>query len=177
MLAALGVAVGSGHGAALPTFSLPFCRTGLQCTPSWLMETANSFTNIWVKRALAPWVMIAVTFLVTSKSTCSHSLGLLLWGRTDCLQPSSSNEKDTLTAAEAKLALHFAVLHLPYQASGVSCWVLKQRGSEWAACTVHVAAHTSHLALARRSLLGSQLPAWYLLAPLATFGLQALVLP
>lgn len=125
VLAALGMAVGSGHRAALPTFSLPLCRTGLQCTPSWLMETANSFTNIWVKRALAPWVVIAVTFLVTSKSTCSHSLGLLLWGRTDCLQLSSHNEKATLIAAEAKLALHFPLLHLSYQASAWSCWVLK----------------------------------------------------
>lgn len=142
--------MGSGHRAALPTFSLPFCRTGLQCTPSWLMETANSFTNIWVKRALAPWVMIAVTFLVTSKSTCSHSLGLLLWGRTDSLQPSSSNEKDTIIAAEAKLALHFPLLHLPYQASSWSHWVLNQCGSECAACTVHVVAHTSHTALTRR---------------------------
>lgn len=55
--------------------------------------------------------MIAVTFLVISKSTCNHSLGLLLWGRTDCLQPFSSNEKDKIIAAKAKLALHIVLGH------------------------------------------------------------------
>jgi len=53
--------------------------------------------------------MIAVTFFVTSKSTCNHSLGLLLWGRTDCLQPFSSNEKDTFIATEAKRALNIVL--------------------------------------------------------------------
>lgn len=53
--------------------------------------------------------MTAVTFLVTSKSTCNHSLGLLLWGRTDFLQTFSNNEKDMYIAAEAKLALHIGL--------------------------------------------------------------------
>lgn len=115
---------------------------------------------MWVKTALAPWVMIAVTFLVTSKSTCNHSLGLLLWEKTDRLQPFSSNEKDKFIAAEAKLALHvdLGITCPPYQASGWSCWVLNQ-----AACPVHVAVHAPRAAPAGRgckhpaSLLGSHL--------------------
>lgn len=55
--------------------------------------------------------------------------------------------RKTLIAAEAKLALHFPELHLPYPSIWLEMLVLNQRGSECVACRVHVAAHSSHTAL------------------------------
>lgn len=141
---------------------------------------------MWVKTALAPCVMIAVTFLVTSKSTCNHSLGLLLWGRTEWLQPFSSNEKYTFVAAEAKPALHIVLdFTCPTKASGWSCWVLNQATllpvrRQLAQCTWLYTLPTQpwlgEVASTQPACPCPTCPPGDLLA-WATFGLHALVLP
>lgn len=69
----------------LPTLSLweLSSNTLLQECPSWLNVTENSVTIIWVNIDRAPWVMIPVIRLTFPKSTCSHSWGLLFWGKED----------------------------------------------------------------------------------------------
>lgn len=79
-------------------------KTLLQAWPSWLTVTENSVTIIWVSMERAPWVTTPVIRFTLPKSTCSHSWGLLFWGRKDkkrfnkmySIDPERTCEKDHL---------------------------------------------------------------------------------